>query len=721
MFKINYKSFVCLFVLLIVRSQFFAQLTINSSLTPQQLVQTVLLGNGVTASNIVYTGDLGAIAQFGGTTNLGIGTGIVMTTGTTTGADGPQGPNNKTSAGKDNLIPGDPLLDAVSTFATHNASILEFDFVPTGDSINFRYVFGSEEYPEFICSSFNDIFGFFIDGPNPSGGSYVKQNIALIPGTTLPVSINNIHPGNGSAGCTPTYIQYYFDNTNGTSIQYDGFTTPLTASAAVICGSTYHIKLAIADAFDGLWDSGVFLEAGSFSSKSVSIKSKVSFGGNDTTVFEGCGQAALTLKRSIANINQVDSVDFTISGTATNGADYTLSSTSIAGSKIIFPLGQDSVQLKLDAIQDFLPEGVESFTLTLTVKECNKIVKKSVTIYLDDVTPLVVQTGNDTTLYCSNSSITLNAQALGGIKIGTAASYKFSWVDASKASTVIGTGSSIQVNPNVTTKYIVSVKDTCGLYDAKDSMTVIVTYTPMTLVVSDNDTLCLHDSTTLVATANLGFPAYKYRWQPINKTGGSVVVKPLTTTTYSVTATDSCGMQQTKTVTVNVLQTNASFDYYFPTNSDVEFQNSSKDASNYFWSFGDKSTSLATNPFHNYADTGKYKVTLIATNQRGCVDSVEHTIIVLPDMYFYYPNCFTPNKDGKNEVFGGQGIGVAKYKMTIFDRWGNLIFTSNNMDVGWNGNTQHAKAESENYICVFELEDVRGNAVQKVGNVILLR
>ena len=142
-------------------------------------------------------------------------------------------------------------------------------FIPSGNSLEFSYVFASEEYNEYVCSQFNDVFGFFVNG-----GEYSNENIALIPGTDppIPVSINNVNNGtvgsNGEAGnCSDLQLAnsaFYVDNADGTNIEYDGYTTTLTAVIAVVPGTEYTIKLAIADAGDGALDSGVFLEGESF-------------------------------------------------------------------------------------------------------------------------------------------------------------------------------------------------------------------------------------------------------------------------------------------------------------------------------------------------------------------------------------------------------------------------------------------------------------------------
>ena len=137
--------------------------------------------------------------------------------------------------------------------------------------MNFRYLFGSEEYPEWSPSTFNDAFGFFLWGPGITGpyvlaGYPNGANIATIPGGT-PVTINNVCPT-----VNPTF---YVNNMAGaaydSTIQYDGTTVLLTAAASVQCNQTYHIKLAISNVSDQAYDSGVFLEANSFSSNVVDV------------------------------------------------------------------------------------------------------------------------------------------------------------------------------------------------------------------------------------------------------------------------------------------------------------------------------------------------------------------------------------------------------------------------------------------------------------------
>lgn len=237
-------------------------LTITAMDNAQNLAQA-MLGTGITISNVTYTGANVASGYFTGGTAAGIGmeSGIVLTSGFASHLNGNS--NTADNITGDNDLAGDPMLDAlVPGYTTYDATILEFDFVSSlgGDvtyDVYFQYVFGSEEYNEFVGSEFNDVFGFFLDG----------TNIALIPGTTTPVAINNVN--NGYESTPPSYPEYYNNNdpTDGPppfAFEYDGFTDVLTASFKDLVG-THHIRLAIADAGDYFLDSGVFLKANSFS------------------------------------------------------------------------------------------------------------------------------------------------------------------------------------------------------------------------------------------------------------------------------------------------------------------------------------------------------------------------------------------------------------------------------------------------------------------------
>ena len=105
------------------------------------------------------------------------------------------------------------------------------------------------------------------------------------------------------------------------------------------------------------------------------------------------------------------------------------------------------------------------------------------------------------------------------------------------------------------------------------------------------------------------------------------------------------------------------------------------------WSFGTGAISNAQNPTYTYADSGHYVVQLIVSNYHGCIDSTEHTIVIDPITTTYIPSAFTPGANGLNDVFMIKGIDVLQkeFDLIIFDRWGEKIFETKDLNVGWNG------------------------------------
>lgn len=228
--------------------------------TPDQLA-SALAGPGVTISNVQLTGGaLVAAGVFaggndiaGGTDKIGISDGVVLSSGNVASV---VGPNLSGSTTTSLALPGDPDLDALVGTATFDATVLEFDFVPSADKVFFQYIFASEEYNEFVNSTFNDVFAFFING----------VNCATIGDPRVPVSINNINNGNPFGGGGPNAALYQNnDIASGAPIntEMDGLTVALTCEAAVTPNASNHMKLAIADTGDDRLDANVFVKTGS--------------------------------------------------------------------------------------------------------------------------------------------------------------------------------------------------------------------------------------------------------------------------------------------------------------------------------------------------------------------------------------------------------------------------------------------------------------------------
>ncbi|MES2138295.1 MAG: PKD domain-containing protein [Bacteroidota bacterium] len=147
-------------------------------------------------------------------------------------------------------------------------------------------------------------------------------------------------------------------------------------------------------------------------------------------------------------------------------------------------------------------------------------------------------------------------------------------------------------------------------------------------------------------------------------------------------------------------------------------------AANWNWSFGDFTTSSISNPNpHSYADTGTYLVTLIASTQYNCSDTAYQSVSIEPDFVFYIPSAFTPNGDGMNDAFSGKGAFITEFKMNIFDRWGNMIFVSNDISNPWDGKENKSKdiALPDQYIYSISVIDFKSRIHNYKGTVTLLR
>jgi outer membrane protein OmpA-like peptidoglycan-associated protein len=296
-----------IWIVLFCCSKLSAQISIGSP-NAEEWVKNSFGGQGIILGNITHKGNYNAIANFTSTKNvLKITNGLIISTGDAVGA---LGPNDRYNISKDfsNQIEHDKDLRTLEKGELFDVTSIEFDFVSFHNSIKFNYQFASDEYPEYVGSSFNDIFAFFVSDEKST------TNIAVIPGKTLPVSINTINNKDESAlfinnnvfvndtnkkifgsysAANPNLITTKVWNgikgafikkgikDNGESIpdeellktvnqdiyhylQYDGITQKLSATAFVEPYKKYHLKIIIADVADNVYDSAVFLETRSF-------------------------------------------------------------------------------------------------------------------------------------------------------------------------------------------------------------------------------------------------------------------------------------------------------------------------------------------------------------------------------------------------------------------------------------------------------------------------
>ena len=252
------KYFFTIMVISISFSVYADLMTITPMDSPENLAST-LIGNGIEITNVSYTGSNSSAGYFNNAKSSGIGleSGIVLTTGKVANAGLA---NVSGSTGNNMKKKGDSKLNSlIPGYKTYDASVLSVDFVSKGESAYFNYAFASEEYVEWVGSSYNDVFGFHVN----------DTNYALLPGTNIPVAINTVNPNTNS--------EFFNDNDpwqgnpdEEFDLTYDGFTDVFTANVTgLIPGQVYTLEFAIADAGDGVYDSAVFIDAGSFSDAPV--------------------------------------------------------------------------------------------------------------------------------------------------------------------------------------------------------------------------------------------------------------------------------------------------------------------------------------------------------------------------------------------------------------------------------------------------------------------
>ncbi|MEO8589020.1 MAG: choice-of-anchor L domain-containing protein [Flavobacteriales bacterium] len=413
-----------------------AQLTVASQTNLQQLAEAIT-GSGVQITNPTINCHTEGYGEFSYTGNLlGADEGVLLTSGRITEAIGPNNVENKSFQ---QGTPGSAELNTVTGRTTYDACRFEFDIIPSGDSLKFDFVLGSEEYNEWVGSQYNDVFGFFISGPGITGDAGIgnDHNIALIPGTTQAVTINNVNNGAHQA--------YYYDNAGGAHIQYDGFTKNLSARSVVQPCQTYHLKLIVADASDRKFDSGVFIEK--IVSNHVTMVSHTLNGTPD--MVEGCNTGWVTFTRSNVMATPL-TLQYYLEGTTTNGTDYTaIGNVNPAVPKtIVIPANQASVDLPIDPLADGLNEGSEYLRFILGNPFCTGAVLDTLIFNIADTLIATVSPG--TTTICTGGS--MQFQVTGG------ANYAWSPATGLNSTTVANPIAS----PAVNTNYTVTITDgTC--------------------------------------------------------------------------------------------------------------------------------------------------------------------------------------------------------------------------------------------------------------------
>ncbi len=676
------KALTILFVFNIFLS--YSQITVVRSAPyndPNYLVDNLLLGGGIVASSHTFEGDSSQIGFFNAiNTNLGIDSGIVMATG---GIENLV-PGNINFAAIPNTVTDPDLLNVAnsvpgligqsfSVSSVNDIAKLEFDFVPTSDTITFRYVFGSQEYFAYENTQYNDVFGFFLSGPGISG-PYANGaiNLAIVPNSNppLPITISSVN------SVTPINQQYFIDNSGGldTIADADGMTTVLTATAVVQCGETYHIKLAIADGTDSGLSSYVWLEAGSFKSPILDVTNDLGF---DSTFIE---------------IPCNSSVMLTADGG--QGASYEW---------------HNETGLVISSDPSVIV-GPGKYVVISTSFGCS-ITSDTIEV-VGDVPPNF-DLGPDLMIPC-NTLHTLNPVVTGGTGI-----YQYSWNNGSN-------DTSIFVSEGF---YKLVVDDGTGCL-AEDSITIREENPPLTMVGGGGD-ICEDGSVVLI---DFTFNGLHFPWELTYSNGTdqftqSGIYNPVYTITTSqpgsyfpvmVTDVNNCISLLEDTILVNTFDlpdavvtpeeiTIYEGDIISLTVGEYEL---------YEW-YNSEDSLLSILSELNVSKAGAYYV--FVTDSNNCTDTSENAIIyTVPLTELYVPNSFTPNGDDHNELFEIYALNVQSFSMIITNRWGELIYQTEDIQKFWDGKFEGRLVPQGDYLYFIELlgEDREKFITQGKINVI---
>lgn len=529
-------------------------LQIEGGQNPSELVRRGLSRGDLRILSVEFGGDPSQLARFTDPTGeTGLRNGLILSTGQ---AQSAPGPNLYTGVGLDNEL--DFQYDASSIFSETQVADADLDalapngkffdraylrirFIATSDTASFRFVFASEEYPEFTPPRdtrgvVNDLFGFFISGP----GFPQRTNLALLPGTGQPLSLRVVNPAVNAAFFRPNEDR---DAPLWQATRYDGLSVVLTAGARLVPCEEYEIYLVIADVDDAQYDTALLFEAGSFGGSGLSVRAKglEEVPGQGAVTYEGCGPgtAAFNLERS-GDLSQPLTIDVQYSGTATANVDY-LGLTN----RLTFAQDQSELQMALLTLWDELypPAEDEYESIILTYDNLNAACPAyrtvSDTLWIKHTDSLRVTAQSPATA-CVPTEISLSGSVTGGTGV-----YLYQWLDG-----VSGGQASPDFQVNL-------IGDRSFRLEARDARCLgippgIGTTTtravnrdpnapPLSLEQALRDTIiCTANPVTLSARAAGGTGAYQYFWDEVEDTDGDTLVRPETTTRYILRVSDGC-------------------------------------------------------------------------------------------------------------------------------------------------------------------------------------
>ena len=730
--------------------QIFAQLSVFPNGSATALANTIV-GSGIQITNAQLQCGGGNSGTFiTSSSNLGISSGIILSTGSVYNAIGPNDDPGQSANGTNCPFSSDPQLTAIVGNANYDGCILQFDILPACSTLNINYVFASEEYPEYVNSQYNDVFGFFITGPNPAGGNYSNYNIARLPNGTQ-VAINNINNGTSNSGPCMN-CSYYVNNGDGTTsggatIQFDGFTTPLTAVANVVPCTSYHLKLAIADAGDCDWDSGVFLAYHGLTCPasqvpSVSVNASPVICGNDGSASVNVSNYVGTptyqwspggsTNSSISNLvpgtytctigfltpcPYTETVTAVVTGTqvinsqmsstpSTCGSASGTATANVSGGTGPYTFSWNTNPPQNTATASGLIPG----TYSVIIQDNNNC-SVTQTVTVGNVQPSLSVNDSIISSTCGQNNGAIYITSMNG---GTTP-YSYSW-NSGQVTADIG-----NIGPG---NYTLTVTD---LQNCVWSFPYLVpNMASLPFVVSQTNDTCNQEVGAASISILNGVPPYVFNWSTVPTQTGSVATG-LSQGIYTVSVADASGCGTIVSYTINnvtdVFSGSVTVDPVYP-QAGVPFTitlnglNSwTIDQSNW----PDGTVSNSANSTLTIQDFGIYPGSFFLISNNNCLDTLEYSVFVKDKMTLYVPNAFTPNGDGKNEMFKAYGTLIKVFHMLIFDRWGNLIFESSSLGRGWDGTFKGEKVMNDVYVWKIYATDFYDEEHVMIGHVTVVR
>jgi large repetitive protein len=372
-----------------------------------------------------------------------------------------------------------------------------------------------------------------------------------------------------------------------------------------------------------------------------------------------------------------------------------------------------------------IPVATTTYTITITDANGCSVTGTNTII----ISSMSASTGQNSTI-CSGESATLTVYASGG-----GGEYTYLWLPGG------GITISITVTPTITTIYTVIITDACSSIDTAYE-TVVVNPLPNMNFEADVragcSPLCVEFSNTCTISSG---SITEWSWSfgdgsQANSKSAAYCYPNAGQYGVTLTATSNLGCSQSleKPAYITVYATPKAEFVANPQpttirNPVIQFTNQTPEQDNiasWLWNFGatgDSNSSNAINPFHRYTDTGTYRVTLTVMSIHGCTDTVAHDVIIAPYFTLYFPNAFTPNGDGLNDTFYPKGMYVKTFEMYIYDRWGNQLFHTNDINQGWDGKVHGGGniSQEDVYVYIATATDVEGETFNYTGKVTLLK